>query len=308
MGRSVELLGCLERLLPQLSQTVELLLIDDGSPRDIAVDPAYGEYLNCPYIHLVRHPRNLGVSAARNTGIKWCLERDFDLVLMTDSDCAPPPDFVAAHIDLHERHKDAVAVGGAIRGMGDTIWARLDNIMTWFHCFPGTPERLLEGPYSLPTANLSIKIRMLSFGDEFFDPRLRTGEDTAFSRRVRDAGFDMVFSPRPEIGHTDRNRFGAFVRHQYEFGRHHYVLGHGDLGLAHLCFKPWYRICFACLFVFGFPGYALLGCTLNMRPWVRHDWRNVAFWPLVQLFWLVKAVAVFEAVSNPQSAFRMDQR
>lgn len=303
--RAVPLKRCLDGVLPQLSADVHLLLVDDGSASDVFATPALAAVLDRREVDLVRHGRNRGVSAARNTGIAWCLARDFDIVLMIDSDCIAPPDHVARHLALHRKYPDAAVIGGAIRGYGATLWARLDAMMTWFHVIPGSPERVLEAPYVAPTANLSVKIRLLPFGDDFFDARLRTGEDTAFSRRVRAAGQRIVFSPTIEIAHADREAFADVVRHQYEFGRHHYYVGHVDLGLGALCFRGWYRVLFACGFVFALPLYAAAGCWLNMRPWLRHDPRSALYWPLLQAFWLMKGVAVLEAAIMMRSAFRM---
>ena len=42
-----------------------------------------------------------------------------------------------------------------------------------------------------------------------------------------------------------------------------------------------------------------------MLPWLRSDFTRIVYWPLVQLFWLVKCVAVLEAAINPKVAFRM---
>lgn len=304
--RKAELRDCLGRLCPQVTESRHLLLVDDGSRDDIACDPAFAGFLAHSGVHLVRQPVNLGVSRTRNTGINWCRERGYEIVVMTDSDCLAPDDFIAAHVALHRKHPEAAVAGGCIIGVGATLWARLDGMMSWFHCIPGSPEMVLEAPYTAPTANISIKIGMLPFGDRYFDERLRTGEDSAFARRVRRAGFSIVRSPHPEIAHKDREAFGAFIRHQYEFGRHHYVIAHQDLGLAGLCFRPWYRLAFAPAFALALPLYAALGCWLNMRPWLARDPRRAVYWPLLQVVWLLKGVAVLESAVFPDRAFRLE--
>ncbi len=305
--RHDQLRQCLDSLEPQLTSSVDVLVIDDGS-RDSVEDHAdWADRLSSGRLHLVRQDRNHGVSAARNTGIKWCLDRDYDLVLMIDSDCIAPTDWVGTHLALHARYPDIPVIGGSIRGEGAFLWARLDRMMTWFHVIPGSPARELPAPYTLPTANISIKIRALPFGDTFFDARLRTGEDSAFSNRVRNAGYRIMFSPVPEIAHKDRETFSAVLKHQYEFGRHHFYTSHMSRDLTHLCFNPLYRMVFGLGFVIGLPVYAAWGCFLNMRPWLKHDRRNLLYWPLLQVFWLVKGIAVLEAIFLQKSAFRLEQ-
>jgi hypothetical protein len=226
---------------------------------------------------------------------------------MIDSDCLAPADHVATHLAMHQRHPDpaAAVVAGAIRGVGGTLWARLDGMMTWFHVLPGTPERVIGPPYSAPTANISVKNRALGFGDGPFDTRLRTGEDTAFSRRVRAAGHHILFSPAAEVSHFDRTTFGAMLCHQLSFGRHHYYLGHVDFGLGALCFRPWYRAAFVPAFVLALPLYAVAGCFLNIWPLLQQNRRNAVYWPLIQAVWLLKGFAVLQAAILTRRAFRL---
>ena len=257
-------------------------------------------------MHLIRHPVNRGVSAARNTGISWCLEQDYEIVIMTDSDCLVPDDFVQTHLDLHRENPDVPVIGGSINGVGATFWARLDRMMTWFHCIPGSPEGIMQSPYTAPTANISVKIRVLPFDGVFFDGYMRTGEDTAFSRKVRAAGFSVLFSPRVEITHRDREGFAEFVRHQYEFGSHHYVIVHRDFGLERFCFNPFYRLLFAPAFVVALPFYAALGCWLNMVPWIKRAPMHAVYWPFLQVVWLVKGVAMLESAIFPKRTLRLD--
>jgi len=305
--RKTELRECLDRLLPQLSSTVHVLLIDDGSTIDIRTDAAFAGAIGNDFVHLIRQPSNCGVSAARNKGISWCLEKGYEIVIMTDSDCLVPADFVGTHLELHRENPNIPVIGGSINGVGATFWARLDRMMTWFHCIPGTPEGILQPPYTAPTANISVKIRALPFGDAFFDGYLRTGEDTAFSRKVRAAGYSILFSPRVEISHRDRENFVDFVKHQYEFGRHHYVISHRDFGLGGICFNPIYRLIFTLAFVLALPVYSVLGCWLNILPWIRRDPLNAIYWPPLQAIWLVKGVAMLESAIFPKRAFRLDE-
>lgn len=304
-GLRPSLTTVLEQLLPQLHADVQLVLVDDGSDEDVLGTPNLRPLIDRPEVHVLRHPRNLGVAAARNTGISWCLEHGFDIVVMVDDDCLVPADHVARHLAAHRRHPEAAVVGGAIRGVGGTIWARLDAMMTWFHVLPEAKEGILRAPYSAPTANVSVKIRRLPFKNGFFDTRLRTGEDTAFSRAVRSAGHHLVFVPDAEIGHLDRNSFVDFLSHQYRFGRHHYFLGHIDLGLGDVCFKTWYRLLFLAGFVVVMPLYAFAGCLLNIRPVIAINRRAIVYWPLMQAVWLVKGIAVLEAAARVRSAYQL---
>ncbi|MHC4322440.1 MAG: glycosyltransferase family 2 protein, partial [Planctomycetota bacterium] len=136
-----DLACCIQRLEPQLNDEVDILLVDDGSNGDPISHPAIARLLKNDHAHLVQHSVNRGVSAARNTGIKWCLKHGYDLVLMIDSDCKAPLNYVETHRSLHRRFPDIPVIGGAIRGVGNTLWSTLDGMMTWFHVIPGSPGR-----------------------------------------------------------------------------------------------------------------------------------------------------------------------
>jgi hypothetical protein len=77
-------------------------------------------------------------------------------------------------------------------------------------------------------------------------------------------------------------------------------------GMTRLCFTPLYRLIFGLIFVVGLPFYSVLGCFLNIRPWLRHNPLSVVYWPLMQLIWLVKGFAVLEAIILQKKAFRLD--
>ena len=60
---------CVDSLLNQTFQDFEIILVDDASP-DSSVEICKKFYGNNEKIHLVRHEKNRGLGAARNTGIK----------------------------------------------------------------------------------------------------------------------------------------------------------------------------------------------------------------------------------------------
>lgn len=97
-----------------------------------------------------------------------------------------------------------------MNGVGDGIWATLDNLMSWFTSIPHTPLRDVDGLYHIPTTNMSLKLNVLSQESPLFDAHLRTGEDVQFVQRLRRAGYKLMFSPQPEISHYDRQSFADF--------------------------------------------------------------------------------------------------
>ncbi len=88
-----EVLAELPRDIPGID-CIETLVIDDGSRDGTA---AVAERLGVT--HVIRHPRNLGLAQAFQTGIDACLRLGADVIVHTDADNQYPgryiPDLVA---------------------------------------------------------------------------------------------------------------------------------------------------------------------------------------------------------------------
>lgn len=67
-NRAQTVAGAIESCLVQTYAHIEVILVDDGSVDDI--EGAVHPFAGTDKIRLVRHERNLGVSAARNTGVR----------------------------------------------------------------------------------------------------------------------------------------------------------------------------------------------------------------------------------------------
>jgi glycosyltransferase involved in cell wall biosynthesis len=88
-----------ESVLDQTLSDLEVIVIDDGSDSN-QVYPSH--IIGDERVRLVRHPANLGVSAARNTGVK---ESRFPLVAFLDSDDHWLPEKLASQIAIYVEHR-----------------------------------------------------------------------------------------------------------------------------------------------------------------------------------------------------------
>lgn len=80
---------CLESVLYQTYQNIEILIIDDcGNDNSMSIVENIVNRNNCP-IRIIHHPKNLGLSNARNTGIH---NSTGDYLYFLDSD-----DFISKH-------------------------------------------------------------------------------------------------------------------------------------------------------------------------------------------------------------------
>ena len=292
-------------LLKQRRANTCFLLVNDGT-QQTAVEDTLQSILSEQAVHIIHHPKNQGVAAARNTAIQWCRENDIELVLMIDSDCLPDDDFIFQHLQLHKEHPQAACFGCGVIGQGSSFWARLDKVMSWVHSVPYGNIRSVEHPYHLPTTNFSVKTSMLPDTCDVFDSRLRTGEDALLIRRFRKEGKAVLFSPKPKIFHFDREHFTDVFKHHYYWGHHQYFI-QLNRDISDRSFKPFFRFFFLLAFIPCLPLFALLGATLNLKPWLRHKPQYILLFPFVLLIWLGKGVAVAEAAVRPHHCLRKSE-
>ncbi|MEZ4645185.1 MAG: glycosyltransferase family 2 protein, partial [Chloroflexota bacterium] len=84
-----ETLADLPQAIPGID-CIETLIVDDGSRDDtVAVAQA------CGVTHIVRHPQNLGLAKAFQTGLDASLQRGADIIVNTDADNQYPGHYIA---------------------------------------------------------------------------------------------------------------------------------------------------------------------------------------------------------------------
>jgi glycosyltransferase involved in cell wall biosynthesis len=109
----------IESVLAQTRQDFEIIVVDDASTDGT---PAAVTAIGDPRVRVVRHERNLGGSAARNTGIR---SGSAPFVAFLDSDDEWMPDKLARQLEVFERSASTLALvyTGCVRvfANGDVI-------------------------------------------------------------------------------------------------------------------------------------------------------------------------------------------
>lgn len=186
------------------ASSYEVIVTDDGST-DGTFDAARA--LDVPYaLRVLRHERQRGVSAGRNTAIRQARGRV--LILLSD-DLLVPAGFIAAHLAALERHPGAWIVGGfrQLPSLRDTPFGRyLDDLEEGFtearKQDPAGPDRW---ELSVPTArNLSLpRADFDAVGP--FDERFRsTCEDQDLAIRARARGIRFFYDASIDCLHNDQ--------------------------------------------------------------------------------------------------------
>lgn len=185
----------------------EILLVDDGSTDETPEIAARHPRVKC-----LRHPKNLGLSVARNTGI---FSATGDIVAFTDADCRPDPDW------LHYLIGDLL--NGRFVGIGGHNLLPSDDsaVASVVMVSPGGPAHVMltdQLAEHVPGCNMAFyKWALVEIGG--FDPVFkRAGDDVDVCWRLQQRGYRIGFSPAGFVWHYRRSTVRDYLEQQRGYG------------------------------------------------------------------------------------------
>jgi len=197
---------CLDALRPQIVDGgVEILVVDDGSVDETsAVVSAYHE------VRLISQ-RNSGPASARNHG---ATESRGKVLLFTDDDCVPNPDWVTAMLGPFAQ-SEIVGAKGAYRTHQRSLVARFVQLE-------------YESKYRFMSANDDIDFidtysgayrrdNFLAMGGYDTSFPVACAEDIELSYRISALGWKMRFVPQAIVYHTHPAQFIGYLKKKYKF-------------------------------------------------------------------------------------------
>jgi GT2 family glycosyltransferase/exo-beta-1,3-glucanase (GH17 family) len=198
---------CLESLTHLNYPNYEVILVDDGSTdatKDIAIE--------FPNVRYIRHQLNLGLSTARNTGIKAAKGT---IVAFTDADCKADQDWLYYTVQDLIKHNYAGIGGHNFLPPDDSAFAAV--VMA----APGGPAPVLLSDKiaeHIPGCNMLFhKWALESIGG--FDPQFkRAGDDVDICWRLRHAGFTIGFNHAGFVWHYRRSSITEYLKQQAGYG------------------------------------------------------------------------------------------
>jgi O-antigen biosynthesis protein len=199
--------ACLESLTRLKYPEHELILVDDGSTDATAkIASAY------PAVRMIRHPRNFGLSEARNSGIRAATG---EIVAFTDADCRVDPDW------LHYLVSDLQ--GSEFTGIGgpNLLPPEDSAVANAVMVSPGGPIHVMltdRQAEHIPGCNMAFyKDALEEIG--MFDPVFRSaGDDVDICWRLQQAGYKIGFSPSAVVWHYRRSTVRAYLGQQSGYG------------------------------------------------------------------------------------------
>jgi GT2 family glycosyltransferase len=197
----------------------ELILVDNGSTDDTRARlEAFAGAAAGTKVLVLDEPRR-GASVARNTGARAATG---DVIVFTDADCCPRPDWLAA---LGAPLADP-AVGAVAGRLASTVPHGL--VETFSSLFtlqlPPAPARHTRWtPWAggFPTANLAVRRALLQRIGGFDESVAIYGEDYDLCARMYAAGAAIAYTPDAVVAHQHRVALGPMLRQAFGFGRSH---------------------------------------------------------------------------------------
>lgn len=200
------IVGCLDSLMKQTAgRDVEILVVDDGSTDNTAkVVAGYSS------VRLINQG-NAGPASARNRG---ALEARGTILLFTDDDCVPMPDWLEAMLGPF-KDQDVIGAKGVYRTHQKSLTARFVQIEyeDKYRLMAGLPSIDFIDTYSAAFRRDRF-LEMTGYDTSF---PVACAEDIELSYRMSARGWKMKFVPAAIVYHTHPDTLSRYLKKKYKF-------------------------------------------------------------------------------------------
>ncbi|MGQ0840188.1 mycofactocin biosynthesis glycosyltransferase MftF [Actinokineospora sp.] len=220
-----------DRLLAALradpeTAAIQVVVVDDASPVPLTALGAT----------VVRHERNRGPAAARNTGLA-CAGTEF--VVFCDSDVVPCPGWLAPLLAQFADPAVALAAPRIVSlATGSGVLSRYERVRSPLDLGPREAPIVPMSPVAyVPGAALVVRRAAVGAG---FAADLRVAEDVDLCLRLHEAGWRLRYVPTARVAHDHRTTLADWVRQRVRYGSGAAVLAQRHPGsVAPLHLAPW---------------------------------------------------------------------
>ncbi len=206
--------ACITSLQQQVTdEPYEIIVVNDASTDDtVALATAAG-------VRQIISKGKLGKSGTRNAGAEAARG---DILIFTDADCEPRPDWIERMITPFLNDPEVVGVKGAYYSRQTELVARFTQVEV---------EERYDRMRQLPTTNFIDTYAAAYKRDIFlenggFDTSLPEVEDQDFSFRLAAKGYKMVFVPEARVYHRHTVSARHYFRRKFAIGKWKAMLMH----------------------------------------------------------------------------------
>jgi glycosyltransferase involved in cell wall biosynthesis len=190
---------CLEHVFAQTRLPDEILVVDDGS------QDGTGAIVERCGVRVIRHEKNRGVGAARNTGLHAVKG---DLIATVNADCVPEPPWLETLL----RHLDQPNVVGAGGQMKEKCQQTLADRWRAHYMTQSHGAQLLVNPPFLYGSNSVFRREALLSVGGYNEIYRRSFEDVDVSAKLMNAGYELIYDPAAVVWHLHRDTPLSAVR------------------------------------------------------------------------------------------------
>ena len=206
--------GTLEALINnQTRYPNEIIIVNGGGENDCqkTLEKWQKEFSSLKIIQT----KNKNLAASRNIGLPYC---SGDLILQTDDDARPFPDWIDRIVEAHEKFPGAGVIGGdVIDASRGKFLSKIADIAT----FPNHKKNTIVR--SVPGVNSSYKKEVIDQVGKY-DETLFRGEDVDYNWRAIQKGWDVLFCPEIKVKHLHRPSWKGLFQQHFMYGRAHYLV------------------------------------------------------------------------------------
>ncbi|MHB8396221.1 MAG: glycosyltransferase family 2 protein [Thermoplasmataceae archaeon] len=211
---SVFLSRCLASVANQTVAPLETLVVDDGSVDNTT--QVCGNY----NVRVFKHERNLGLAAARNTGI---IQSKGRIIAFFDVDTELPQDYIEYLLrDLNTYPEYSGFGGREVPMVTDTLPNKYRSTYM-IQSFPDAVPVQRQVLYGLAMAFKREVFKSIGLFDTYFRTN---GEDMDAGLRITNYGMKLLYDPYLRVSHYRTDNFRSVMRASYKyafFGRMAYL-------------------------------------------------------------------------------------
>lgn len=159
--------------------------------------------------------KNLNLSNSRNIGIKYCTG---DIILQTDDDAIPFPDWIELIYNAHNKFPNAGVIGGdVVDASGKSLVFKVADATTFPH------YNSIKEVRNVPGVNSSYKKQVIDLIGEY-DINLFRGEDVDYNWRVICEGWKVLYFPKIKVYHQHRATWRSLFNQHYMYGKAYFLV------------------------------------------------------------------------------------